>query len=218
MVREEGDSRQACSLLAQARASARTLRPILELVLGETQAEELLQFEVQNILGFTTANVEGIAAGEVFWGGDRGAADKLARRLEEWAERVDLLTAARAERAKLDQQAPMPANSRALGPATGPPRDRLSDEGHAETAPAPDIPPFDSQSGEWCTARIAAQIENLKAATLGTYRRKPMAQYVSKDKMSGEDRDGRLWRRTGTPGSHPWYYRPSLRAPTEQRS
>ena len=110
VVREEGDSRRACSLVAQARASARKLRPILELVLGKTQAEEFFEFEVRKILRFTEVHADGIAAGEVFWGGDHGAADKLARRLEEWAERVDLLTAAEAERAQLGRQTPMPVN------------------------------------------------------------------------------------------------------------
>ncbi len=74
----------------------------------------------------------------------------------------------------------------------------------------PDIPPLDKDSGKWVTNKLAAKLDGPKVETLAKYRQPGQAQWVSRDGMGGVDRDGRMWRRTGTPRSHPWYLRSTL--------
>lgn len=68
-------------------------------------------------------------------------------------------------------------------------------------------PAFDRDDGNWVRNKIAADLENLKATTLSTYRRKGE---TNADKTLGRDQDGRVWRRPGKPNSHPWYLRSTL--------
>lgn len=74
------------------------------------------------------------------------------------------------------------------------------------------IPPLDTSSEEWVRSKVAAKREGIETGTLAKYRRKPEARQIADDQMSGIDRDGRKWRRTGTPHAHPWYYTPSLKS------
>lgn len=76
-----------------------------------------------------------------------------------------------------------------------------------------DIPPFDAESGEWVTAREAADIEKIKVASLGTYR----TQGHRFGKMAGCDLHGRVWRRVGTETSHPFYLDSTLRRSKQSR-
>ena len=68
-------------------------------------------------------------------------------------------------------------------------------------------PVLDRDDGQWVTNKVAANIENLKTPTLTQYRH---AGISNKGKTLGKDKDGRVWRRNGTPHSHPWYLRSTL--------
>ncbi len=69
-------------------------------------------------------------------------------------------------------------------------------------------PPVDRDNGQWISNKRAAGIEGLETRTLADYRNRGI---VTADKRLGRDRDGRVWRRTGTPTSHPWYLRSTLK-------
>lgn len=86
-----------------------------------------------------------------------------------------------------------------------------------EDATIPEIPPLDTSSPDWMKNKDAARHESVESATLSSYRQAKLARYVAKDKMSGIDRDGRMWRRPGLPRSHPWYYKPSLKSGTQRK-
>ena len=68
-------------------------------------------------------------------------------------------------------------------------------------------PALDRAGGSWVPAKLAAKLEELKTGTLGKYRRD--GQQTS-DRMFGCDKDGRIWRRAGTPRSHPHYLQATL--------
>lgn len=68
-------------------------------------------------------------------------------------------------------------------------------------------PPFDRNSGLWVTNKNAGETENLNTRTLADYRQDGIK---NTDGTLGRDKDGRVWRRKGTPMSHPWYLRSSL--------
>ena len=70
-------------------------------------------------------------------------------------------------------------------------------------------PQLDRMSGKWVSNKRAADIEGLQTRTLADYRHqgiKDAAEHL------GGDKDGRVWRREGTPRSHPWYLRSTLLA------
>ena len=76
-----------------------------------------------------------------------------------------------------------------------------------------DIPPYSDDPKEWCNSKEAARREGrIKVETLARYRRDPQAQWIAEDKLSGIDKDGRMWRKLGTIHSHPKYYIPSLKS------
>ena len=70
-------------------------------------------------------------------------------------------------------------------------------------------PPLDKDSGKWVRNKRAAEIDGLETRTLSAYRRLGIK---NADRSLGRDPDRRIWRREGTPGSHPWYLRSSLRS------
>ena len=70
-----------------------------------------------------------------------------------------------------------------------------------------DTPAFDRESGEWVKSKRAAEIECVETSTLATYRKQGIK---NTDESLGRGRYGRVWRRPGTPRSHPWYLRPTL--------
>ncbi len=72
-----------------------------------------------------------------------------------------------------------------------------------------EIPPFDRESGEWVSAKKAASMEEMKARALNDDR---YAGQKHPDGSLGKDREGRAWRRPGTPRSHPWYLKRTLRS------
>lgn len=70
-----------------------------------------------------------------------------------------------------------------------------------------ELPP--QNSGEWIRTDEAACLEGLERDTLARYRCRGTR---TKDKMVGQDKDGRIWQRFGTQGSHPRYLKSSLRS------
>lgn len=78
----------------------------------------------------------------------------------------------------------------------------------ATSAVKMDLPPLDRNGGLWVTNKIAAGLEGVDTETLGSYRQR--GQTADND-MAGVDKDGRIWRRQGTPNAHPWYLRASLK-------
>jgi hypothetical protein len=72
---------------------------------------------------------------------------------------------------------------------------------------AAETPPLDRDSQDWVKNTDAAKIENIATATLTSYRSQGIS---SPDQRIGRDRNGRVWRRTGTTNSHVWYLRSSL--------
>ena len=68
-----------------------------------------------------------------------------------------------------------------------------------------ETPAFNPDSGEWVKNKAAAKTEGLTSRTLATYRSAGI-----KSKTIGKDKDGRVWRRPGTPRSHPWYLKSAL--------
>ena len=72
-------------------------------------------------------------------------------------------------------------------------------------------PQLDTESVEWIAAREENQKKfDLPIKTLRNYRAPSKVGRKKPDKMFGIDRDGRRWRRQGTPGSMVYYYVPSL--------
>lgn len=70
-----------------------------------------------------------------------------------------------------------------------------------------ETPPLGKGDGQWVRTSKAATLEGLDAATLRKYRSTGEA---NANKTFGRDRDGRIWRRQGTPKAHPLYLRKSL--------
>ena len=69
------------------------------------------------------------------------------------------------------------------------------------------IPPFSKISGKWVNNKKAAEIEGVETRTLADYRVQGIKNVAGN---LGRDKDGRVWRREGTPNSHPWYLRSTL--------
>ncbi|MBI5864078.1 MAG: hypothetical protein HZB38_06175 [Planctomycetes bacterium] len=80
---------------------------------------------------------------------------------------------------------------------------RLSGEGADLSA----IPPLDIGSGAWVSNKLAADKEGVYTATLKDYRGQGTC---APDKLSGKDRDGRIWRKRNV-NSHAWYLLSSLK-------
>lgn len=72
-----------------------------------------------------------------------------------------------------------------------------------------DTPSFDRENGLWVRNKLAASLEGLETGTLKTYR---YGGIKNADGTLGSDTDGRVWRRPGTPNSHPWYLRSTLKS------
>ncbi len=70
-------------------------------------------------------------------------------------------------------------------------------------------PPLDRESGKWVRNKRAAQIEGVETRTLADYRLSGVKNAAG---TLGRDKDGRVWRREGTPHAHPWYLRSTLLA------
>jgi hypothetical protein len=68
-------------------------------------------------------------------------------------------------------------------------------------------PPLSRTSGEWVSNKRAASIEGVETRTLADYR---VPGIKNAGSTIGRDKDGRVWRREGTPHSHPWYLRATL--------
>lgn len=108
---------------------------------------------------------------------------------------------------KIDAAAPMILNIRALVKhlkATGPPAKQQKAEirNLEET-----IPKLNKDNGQWLSNKFAARLHSLKTETLKSYRYTGIS---NGENTLGRDKDGRIWRRTGTQNSHPWYLRSSL--------
>lgn len=73
-------------------------------------------------------------------------------------------------------------------------------------------PSINREDGSWVTNKLAARIDGLEPRTLANYRREGQK---TADGMFGRDKDGRIWRRLGTPSSHPCYLRSTLRSDSE---
>jgi len=69
-------------------------------------------------------------------------------------------------------------------------------------------PPSERGNGKWVRNTLAARLEGVQTRTLGSYRQ---AGICTPAKTLGRDKDGRVWRRDGTPSSHPWYLRSTLK-------
>jgi hypothetical protein len=129
----------------------------------------------------------------------------------------ELAAAAAAAPARIAESPAAAAVPRMLGPALAAPgaidgRVRAKATGSTPHREPPDIPPFVSGSSSWVKAGVAAGIEDLRTETLKRYRGKTLARWTAADRMSGEDKNGRYWRRPGsTEGSHPHYYLPRLK-------
>jgi hypothetical protein len=72
-----------------------------------------------------------------------------------------------------------------------------------------DVPPLNQNDGQWVKNTVAAKMDGVESATLATYR---TSGQISEDKMCGIDKDGRKWRKQGTPNAHPFYLRSSLKS------
>jgi hypothetical protein len=70
-------------------------------------------------------------------------------------------------------------------------------------------PQLDRNSGKWVNNKGAAGLEGVETRTLADYRTQGIKNAA---RTLGRDKDGRVWRREGTPGAHPWYLRSTLRA------
>jgi len=70
-------------------------------------------------------------------------------------------------------------------------------------------PPLDRNSGKWVNNKRAADIEGVGTRTLADYRSLGIKDAAGN---LGRDKDGRVWRREGTPKAHPWYLRSTLLA------
>ncbi|MBI2480729.1 MAG: hypothetical protein HYV60_19510 [Planctomycetia bacterium] len=74
-------------------------------------------------------------------------------------------------------------------------------------------PPLSSDNGLWVRNKRAASLEGIETDTLKTYR---YSGIKNADRTLGRDADGRVWRRQGTPRSHPWYLRSTLKCEQQQ--
>lgn len=79
------------------------------------------------------------------------------------------------------------------------------------TAPEPDIPKLDKESGEWINQDQTAKKEGVTRTTLAVLRSKPNHKWKSWDGCSGIDASGRMWRKETKFGKTIFYYVPSLR-------
>ena len=70
-------------------------------------------------------------------------------------------------------------------------------------------PPLDRHSTKWVSNKRAAGIDGVETRTLADYRLQGVKNAAG---SLGRDKDGRVWRREGTPHSHPWYLRSTLSA------
>lgn len=70
-------------------------------------------------------------------------------------------------------------------------------------------PKLDMTDGKWIKNKLTAQLEGVETRTLADYRQDGV---MNADKTFGRDRDGRVWRRQGTAGSHPWYLKATLKS------
>ena len=70
-----------------------------------------------------------------------------------------------------------------------------------------DIPPLDTDSGDWVSNKTAADLEGVATRTLADYRQKGP---VFEDGLCGRDKDKRVWRKVNGK-SHPWYLKRSLK-------
>ena len=70
-----------------------------------------------------------------------------------------------------------------------------------------ETPSLDRENGNWVSNKTAAKIEGIQAETLADYRKVGIR---NSERKLGRDHDGRVWRREGTPNSHPWYLKSSL--------
>lgn len=75
-----------------------------------------------------------------------------------------------------------------------------------------ETPHLDTESIDWLQAKEIAgeKSEGVNTGTLAKYRLESEGGVQTQDKMLGKDKDGRVWRRIGTPTSHPWYLRKTL--------
>ncbi len=77
-----------------------------------------------------------------------------------------------------------------------------------------ETPAFQADSPLWVKNKVAAKLSGLNTRTLATYRKQGIA---NAEKTLGRDRNGRVWRRPGTTGSHPWYLSSTLENPPRNR-
>ena len=70
-------------------------------------------------------------------------------------------------------------------------------------------PLFNADGGRWVRNKVAAKLEGIATRSLARYRGKGL---TADDGSLGRDPDGRIWRRPGTPSSHPWYLRSTLKS------
>ncbi len=70
-----------------------------------------------------------------------------------------------------------------------------------------ETPKLDRENGQWLKNTKAAAKEGIETRTLAKYRTEGQ---VNSSKSLGRDKGGRVWRRDGTPSSHPWYLKSSL--------
>jgi hypothetical protein len=68
-------------------------------------------------------------------------------------------------------------------------------------------PALNKQNGQWVKNGVAAGLESLETRSLAAYRAKGVR---NQDLTLGRDESGRVWRRSGSPNSHPWYLKASL--------
>jgi hypothetical protein len=76
-----------------------------------------------------------------------------------------------------------------------------------------DVPLLDTTNGLWVSNKLAAKLDGVKTRTLADYRQDGS---TNKDSTQGTDKDGRIWRRSGTRSSHPWYLKSSLKSQQPQ--
>jgi hypothetical protein len=74
-------------------------------------------------------------------------------------------------------------------------------------------PPLDKGNGQWVKNTMAAKLDGIQPRTLARYR---SDGFANDTKTLGRDRDGRIWRRTGTRNSHPWYLSSSRKTKATQ--
>jgi len=73
--------------------------------------------------------------------------------------------------------------------------------------------PLLEKGNGWVKNTVAANLDDVQPRTLARYR---FDGIMNATKTLGRDRDGRIWRRTGTSNSHPWYLSSSLKSKAKQ--